>query len=153
MLRVPSARARPRARRVGGAHGIRRWIAAAVVDERLALARVAGHDLADEDRVVAAVVAVAQRAVDPGERVVEDGRAGDAACHAMPRNLSATSSPAKRRADALTRLRQHVDGEAAGVADAVVRVRARSMQASTSGGSSDSDATALAVRPHGSPSA
>src|SRR5690554_3454235 len=73
-------------------------VPAAVVEEWRALARVSADDLADEDRVVTRRVLRVDAALDPCERVVEDGRARHTG----------------RMRDALELLRDVPRGEAAG---------------------------------------
>src|SRR5215471_13779049 len=57
-------------------------VAMLAIDEgRTGRALLDGHDLADEDRMVAGVVLLPEPALDPGERVGEERRAGRPVLH------------------------------------------------------------------------
>ena len=108
----------------------------------------AGHDLADEDLVVAAGQDVDDPAIEKRQAISQDRRAGDAAVIVFKSVKSFGPGSRKPARDLLLVEPQDVDGEAAILLEVVERMSARlSTATSTSGGSSESDATALAVRP------
>src|SRR5688500_17601115 len=113
MRRVLRRRSPPRCLRsvLGCLSRYQARVAAAVVAERLAFARVAGNDLTNEDGVIAAIVRGVNAAIDPGERAVENGRARllRMPCESGERGGNLTAGEATCRA--LVILGEDVDGE------------------------------------------
>ena len=122
MLRRRSLRALPRPYPALASSGRESAVAAAVVDEWYCFPGVRCEDLTDEYGVITARQRLTQRAIDPCHRIAEHGRAAGLgpirdACEFIARLVVCEPS-----CHALRALRQYVDGERAGLVNAIVRV-------------------------------
>src|SRR5947209_1860736 len=88
-------------------------VAAAVVEERFALALAAGEDIADEDAVVAACIRGMEAAIEPGDGGAEEGRTRDRGpvWHAAEGRRDERRAVREAVRQEFVVLRQHIDGE------------------------------------------